>query len=56
MRDFIIDLAIGVIIGVSALGMLAHVVVNENDNLCEKQGWVGEACQCRILDKNWEKP
>src|SRR4051812_41839415 len=38
------------------LMLIAHLVFSETDDLCAKQGWKGEACQCRLLDKNEPKP
>lgn len=56
MRGFGNGFLWGLVTGIAGLFVLAYVANDAADLTCKRQGWVGEACQCRKLQNDEPKP
>lgn len=56
MSDFWNGYFRGIVTGIVGLFVLAYIANDAADLTCKRQGWVGEACQCRKLQYDEPKP
>lgn len=55
MKEFASGVVLGAAVAVIAMMLIAKLAIGLVDDTCSKQGWKGEACQCRLLDKSKTK-